>query len=53
MKQIWCCYHDGNERSKRVQEKCGFVYQRSTHELNSNILIHVNLLTKEDWEKSK
>ena len=53
MKQIWCCYHDGNERSKRVQEKSGFVYQRSTYELNSNILIHVNLLTKEDWEKSK
>ena len=24
---VWCCYDDGNEKSKRVQEKCGFKYQ--------------------------
>ena len=24
MTTIWCGYYDGNEKSKRVQEKCGF-----------------------------
>lgn len=23
--KIWCGYFDGNEKSKRVQEKCGFI----------------------------
>lgn len=27
LNKIWCAYFDGNEKSKRVQEKCGFVYQ--------------------------
>ncbi len=22
--RVWCCYHKGNEKSKRVQEKLGF-----------------------------
>ena len=26
---IWCGYYDGNSKSKRVQEKCGFVYHHS------------------------
>ena len=25
LNKIWCGYFDGNEKSKRVQEKCGFV----------------------------
>ena len=25
LKRIFCCYFDGNEQSKRVKEKCGFV----------------------------
>ena len=25
----WCCYYDGNEKSKRVQEKCGFIYHHT------------------------
>lgn len=32
-KRIWCGYFDGNEKSKRVQEKCGFKY----HHTNENI----------------
>lgn len=27
--QIWCGYFDGNEKSKRVGEKCGFKYIRT------------------------
>lgn len=26
LKALWCGYFDGNHRSKRVQEKCGFRY---------------------------
>ena len=26
---VWCGYYDGNEKSKRVQEKCGFVYHHT------------------------
>jgi ribosomal-protein-alanine N-acetyltransferase len=26
---VWCGYYDGNTRSRRVQEKCGFVYHHS------------------------
>ncbi|MDR1591344.1 MAG: GNAT family N-acetyltransferase [Prevotellaceae bacterium] len=28
---IWCGYFDGNEKSRRVQEKCGFIYHHSEH----------------------
>ena len=26
---VWCGYFDGNDRSRRVQEKCGFVYHHT------------------------
>ncbi len=29
LSRIWCCYYDGNERSRRVMEKCGFVYDHT------------------------
>ena len=52
--RIWCCYFDGNEKSRRVQEKLGFRYQRTILELPVPLLgqtrtDHVNLLTAEDW----
>lgn len=28
---VWCGYFDGNEKSKRVQEKCGFVYHHTEY----------------------
>ena len=33
MKHMLCAYFEGNEKSKRVQEKCGFQY----HHTNKNI----------------
>ncbi|MDD3795550.1 MAG: GNAT family N-acetyltransferase [Lachnospiraceae bacterium] len=27
---VWCGYYDGNEKSKRVQEKCGFLYHHTS-----------------------
>lgn len=26
---VWCGYYDGNEKSRRVQEKCGFLYHHT------------------------
>ena len=26
---LWCGYYDGNEKSRRVQEKCGFRYHHT------------------------
>lgn len=55
--KIWCGYHESNERSKRVQEKLGFVFDH-TYEYNekSNPDIkktgYMNLLTKERFMKS-
>jgi [ribosomal protein S5]-alanine N-acetyltransferase len=34
LERLWCGYFDGNIKSKRVQEKCGFVY----HHTNKDFL---------------
>ena len=58
MRKIWCGYYEGNHKSKRVQEKCGFVYQHTTRDVDVPLMHekrtgHVNLLTKEEWMKSR
>ena len=58
MKKIWCGYYDGNIKSKRVQEKCGFRYEWTTAEVDVPLLKetrmgHVNSLTKEAWLATK
>lgn len=54
MKKIWCGCYDGNVRSERVQEKCGFRYQWTSEGMDVPLMKekrtgHVSLLTKEDW----
>ena len=56
MNRIWCGYYDGNEKSCRVQEKLGFVYQRRTEGIEVSQLGeirtgHSNIMTKERWQK--
>lgn len=55
LENLWCGYFEGNEKSRRVQEKCHFRY----HHTNENIYWavmddirteHVMLLTKDRWE---
>ena len=51
---VWCAYYDGNEKSRRVQEKCGFVYHHSVKDAPRPLLgdactEHCTLLTKERW----
>ena len=56
--KVWCGYYEGNEKSKRVQQKLGFVYQWATDDLPVPLLNevrrgYVNLLIREDWEKGQ
>lgn len=55
LKGIWCGYYDGNEKSLRVQEKCGFKYHHSeknveVHLLNDVRTEHFTCITKEQWD---
>ena len=54
MQNVWCGYYDGNTKSKRVQEKCGFRYQWTTKDVDVPLMHekrtgHVNLMTKDRW----
>lgn len=55
---VWCCYYDGNHKSRRVQEKCGFTYHHTERdklcELTGDIHDeHYTYLSREDWMKSR
>ena len=54
MSKVWCGYYEGNLKSKRVQEKCGFRYQWTTEEVDVPLMHekrtgHVSSLTKDQW----
>ena len=54
MRKVWCRYYEGNTKSKRVQEKVGFKYQRTAKEVDVPLMHekrtdHVNAITKEEW----
>ena len=54
-RKVWAGYYDGNERSKRVQEKCGFRYQWTTDEVDIPQLHekrkgHVTCITASEWQ---
>ena len=56
LNRVWCGYYEGNDRSKRVQERLGFKYQWTNEKLfvsqmNEFRKGYANLLTKEDYEK--
>ena len=56
MKQIWCGYYEGNEKSRRVMEKLGFVHYRTTEGIELPLLSeirtgHSRLMTRERWQR--
>lgn len=56
MTTVWCGYYDGNAKSKRVQEKLGFVFHHTCNELPVPLLNevrvgHTTIMTKEHWEE--
>ena len=52
--RVWCAYFDGNEKSRRCQEKCGFrfhhterdVHWAATDEIKTE---HYSILTRAEW----
>ena len=57
LQRIWCGYFDGNQKSKRVQEKCGFVYHHTATNVPCKIegllrTEHISCITREEWQKA-
>ncbi|MGX7163164.1 GNAT family N-acetyltransferase [Enterococcus massiliensis] len=55
---MWCGYYEGNEKSKRVQEKAGFTYAHTVSDIPVPLLAttrteHFTRLTREDWKKDR
>jgi len=53
---VWSGYYDGNERSRRVQEKLGFVYHHPdmiscTDRFEQIQLVHRTYLSRESWQQ--
>lgn len=51
---MWCGYFDGNVKSCRVQEKCGFCYHHTAQNVSCSIpgvfrTEHITCITKEQW----
>ena len=58
MQKVWIGYYEGNTKSKRVQEKCGFRYQWRSENVDVPLMHekrtgHVSLMMKEDWEAAQ
>lgn len=58
LKKLWCGYFDGNEKSRRVQEKCGFHHHHTCEKTyfpmtDDYRIEHMSLLTRDEWEKRK
>ena len=58
MERVWCAYFDGNEKSKRVQEKLGFRFHHVIENMPVPLLgetrrDYVSLMTKEEWLKTR
>ncbi len=54
---MWCGYYDGNEKSKRCQEKCGFVYHHTEKDKPCPLMgdvrtEHFTKLTREQWRQT-
>ena len=55
MTKVWVGYYDGNEKSRRVQEKCKFRYQWKSEDVDVPLLHerrmgHVSSMTKDQWQ---
>ena len=55
---IWCGYYDGNAKSQRAQQKCGFRHQYTRQGVSVPLLreirtIHVTCITQGEWRESE
>ena len=54
LENLWCGYFEGNEKSRRVQEKCGFTYQYTNEDAEWVKMMdrrteHISKLSREEW----
>ena len=54
---LWCGYFEGNDKSRRVQEKCGFTYHHTNENIHWKLMDdirteHVTRLTRTEWESN-
>lgn len=54
---LWCGYYDGNEKSRRVQEKCGFLHHHTEADQPCTLMgdirtEHFTYMTRESWKKT-
>ena len=52
--RVWCGYYEGNEKSHRVQEKCGFRYHHTDENkpcplMNDVRTEHISVITKNEF----
>ena len=55
MTTVWVGYYEGNAKSKRVQEKCGFRYRWKSEDVDVPLLHekrtgHVSSMTRDQWQ---
>ena len=55
MQKVWVGYYEGNSKSKRVQEKCRFRFQRKSEGVDVPLMQekrtgYVSSLTKDQWQ---
>lgn len=54
LEKVWCGYYEGNEKSKRAQEKVGFKFQKviekiPVKQLGETRKLNLTCFTKTDW----
>lgn len=54
---VWCAYYDGNAKSRRVIEKCGFRFHHTNRDVVSPLgdirTEHFYLMTKDDYAATR
>lgn len=58
LERMWCGYFDGNDKSRRVQEKCGFRYHHTAENVPCQIegllrTEHLTCITRNEWDASR
>ena len=54
VRKLWCAYYDGNTKSKRVQEKCGFVFDHVEKDVPCDLMgdardEYFTVLSRSQW----
>ena len=57
MKTVWCGHYEGNSKSRRVMEKCGFRFHHTEREdaqpQEEARTVHFMRMTREEWESNQ